>query len=95
VDQVTEPLDFLWIDGDHAAEQARRDVQNFGSKVRPNGVIALHDYWSDAACAMPPLAGPCGSEVSIVIDEMKADTNRYELITLPWSFGLTLARVLR
>lgn len=84
-------LDFLWIDGDHHEDQVRADVRDYASRVRLNGMVALHDYWSDPACFGSPQGGPFPSDVSVVIEEMRA-SGQWEILTLPWSFGLTLCR---
>jgi predicted O-methyltransferase YrrM len=36
-------LDFVFIDGDHSYEAARRDHNKWGSKVRPGGFVIHHD----------------------------------------------------
>ena len=38
-----QPLDLLFIDGDHAYDGVRRDYELFGPLVRPGGLIAFHD----------------------------------------------------
>ncbi len=38
-----EPLRFLWIDGDHSYEGARRDFEAFSPHLAPGGVVAFHD----------------------------------------------------
>lgn len=38
-----EPLDFLFIDGDHSFEGVKMDFTNFSPLVRKGGVVALHD----------------------------------------------------
>jgi hypothetical protein len=43
----TEPLDFLFIDGDHAAEACRADWELFSPRVAPGGVVVLHDARMD------------------------------------------------
>jgi cephalosporin hydroxylase len=42
-----EPLDVLFLDGDHTAEGVRRDYDTFAPFVRSGGVIALHDIDAD------------------------------------------------
>jgi predicted O-methyltransferase YrrM len=53
-----EALDFVFIDGDHSYEGARRDHNLWGSRVKPGGLIIHHDMansrlystqWSDLA----------------------------------------------
>jgi predicted O-methyltransferase YrrM len=39
-------VDFVFIDGDHSYEAARKDHNNWGSKVRPGGFIIHHDMGS-------------------------------------------------
>jgi predicted O-methyltransferase YrrM len=36
--------DFVFIDGDHSYEGAKRDIDAWRSKVRPGGILAGHDY---------------------------------------------------
>ena len=38
-----EPLDLLFIDGDHTFEGVRQDFETYGSLVRPGGLTAFHD----------------------------------------------------
>jgi predicted O-methyltransferase YrrM len=37
------PVDFLFIDGDHTYDGVRKDWENYGALVRPGGLMALHD----------------------------------------------------
>lgn len=75
-------LDMLWIDGDHSEEQARRDVENYGSKVKRGGYVLMHDTFNPIEVGVP-----------IVVQEMR-QTGRYELVSLDYSYGLTIAKVL-
>lgn len=38
-----EPVDFLFIDGDHTYDGVRRDFNMYAPLVREGGIIALHD----------------------------------------------------
>jgi predicted O-methyltransferase YrrM len=38
-----EPLDLLFVDGDHTYEGVKQDVADYGPLVRTGGIIALHD----------------------------------------------------
>jgi predicted O-methyltransferase YrrM len=38
-----QPLDVLFIDGDHAYESVKRDYELYGPLVRSGGIVALHD----------------------------------------------------
>jgi predicted O-methyltransferase YrrM len=39
----SEPVDFVFIDGDHAAESCRADWELFSPWVEPGGVVLFHD----------------------------------------------------
>jgi predicted O-methyltransferase YrrM len=38
-----EPVDFLFIDGDHSYKGVRQDFETYSKLVRPGGLIAMHD----------------------------------------------------
>lgn len=38
-----EPIDFLFIDGDHSYEGVSRDFELYSALVRPGGLVAFHD----------------------------------------------------
>jgi predicted O-methyltransferase YrrM len=38
-----EPLDFLFIDGDHSTDGVRQDWEMYSPLVRPGGIVAFHD----------------------------------------------------
>lgn len=47
-----QPIDFLFIDGDHTYEGAKADFEMYGPLVRPGGLMAFHDIlvqagWDD------------------------------------------------
>ncbi len=51
-----QPLDYLFIDGDHRYEGVKRDFEMYGPMVRKGGVIAFHDIVdgpSDAVGGVP------------------------------------------
>lgn len=39
-----ESLDFVFIDGDHTFDAVCMDIIKWSRKVRPNGIVACHDY---------------------------------------------------
>lgn len=43
-----EPLDVLFIDGDHSYDGVRADFDLYAPLVRPGGIVALHDVNPDA-----------------------------------------------
>ena len=40
---ITELYDAVFIDGNHSYEYVKKDLENYWSKVKPGGIIALHD----------------------------------------------------
>lgn len=70
-----QPLDYLFIDGDHSYEGVRRDFEMYAPLVRPGGVIAFHDV------AEHPPAKAC--EVSRLWNEIKASYWHAEFIENP------------
>jgi hypothetical protein len=36
-------INFLFVDGDHRYQQVKKDVENWGAKLKPNGYLLLHD----------------------------------------------------
>ena len=47
-DQASEVLmgeyDAIFVDANHSYESVKRDIQNWASKVRSNGILFFHDY---------------------------------------------------
>jgi predicted O-methyltransferase YrrM len=43
VGDVPEAVDLIFIDGDHSYEGIRKDWQLYAEKLRPGGIMALHD----------------------------------------------------
>jgi cephalosporin hydroxylase len=70
VKKFTPSLDFLFIDGDHTYNVAKKDFMTFGSLVRTGGIIALHD--------ISPVEGT--SEVSKLWQEIKANHKTEEFM---------------
>jgi predicted O-methyltransferase YrrM len=58
------PIRFLWIDGDHTYEGAKRDFDNFMPYVMPGAIVALHD-------ALHEFAGP----IRVFVEEMLRSDN--------------------
>ncbi|MFO1029837.1 MAG: class I SAM-dependent methyltransferase [Planctomycetota bacterium] len=38
-----EPIDLLFLDGDHSYDSVRQDFEDWAPKVRPGGFLCLHD----------------------------------------------------
>lgn len=67
------PLAFLFIDGGHAREVARRDFEGWAGHVVNGGVLAIHDVFTD-----PDLGGQAPYEE---IYRPAIDSGRYEEIS--------------
>ncbi len=90
-----EPLDLLFIDGDHTYGGVREDFESYGRFVRPNGLIGLHDI------APPKEDGPSTDgtrylvgEVPQYWNEIRQDHAGQELVDSagPGCFGIGLVR---
>jgi predicted O-methyltransferase YrrM len=88
---IPRELDLAWIDGAHDAIQVRKDFEKYAPLVRKNGLLLAHDYFSTADPCDPPVQGPWVSEVSIVVEELRAKGG-WEICVMPFSFGLVVAR---
>lgn len=40
---IPDEIEFLFVDGDHSYESIHRDWQDWSVKMRPGGIVALHD----------------------------------------------------
>lgn len=43
-DEIYEPVNFVWIDGDHMLESVKKDIENGLKKIKPGGILGGHDY---------------------------------------------------
>ena len=75
VDEVTESIDFIFIDGDHTYDGFIRDWNDWSGKVKTNGIIALHDT---AEPAHDPSVKNLGS-YRYFNEHVKSD-NRFQVI---------------
>jgi hypothetical protein len=46
VSDITEKVDFVYIDGNHQEEFVVEDIDNYISVLNPSGVIGGHDYYN-------------------------------------------------
>ena len=44
---IHEPLDFLYIDGNHTYEYVKRDITNYYPLIKSGGIMGGHDYTRD------------------------------------------------
>ena len=78
--------DVIFVDGDHAYEQARRDTLNALELLGDDGCLFLHDTWPVFAAATDRLT--C-CEVHRVVDDLKQDPD-LEVATIRRWPGLSL-----
>ena len=51
-----QPIDLLYIDGDHSYEGVKADILGWSPHVRPGGFILGHDYETHPGCMFPGVA---------------------------------------
>lgn len=73
VDFIKDPLDFVYIDGNHSYENVKNDINNYHKKLTTNGVLGGDDY------------DTCFSGVKRAVDEFVKDTG-LELIIVGREF---------
>ena len=80
-----EPVDFLFIDGDHSYEGVRSDYELYSPLVRPGGIIAFHDI-------APRI--DAGTGVPRFWNELKARSDTSEKVAAEEpSYGIGVVRV--
>lgn len=84
----TKEIELLFIDGSHVYEQVKKDYLNFSKHLKVGGFMFFHD-------TCPPTErfkseSLCGSAYKVLND--LARDKRFEVVTLPYSFGLTICR---
>ena len=67
-----QPLDYLFIDGDHTYEGVKQDFELYAPLVQRGGIIALHDI-----AEHPPAAG---CEVAKLWNQLKSQYRHAEII---------------
>jgi predicted O-methyltransferase YrrM len=46
------PVDLLFVDGDHAFSAARFDIGTWGGRIRPGGMLLVHDAYSSVGVTL-------------------------------------------
>lgn len=82
---IPDTIDLLLIDGDHSYDGVKFDFDHFGSRVRPGGLILLHDSINEGRGFTP-------WEVKAFLEAEVYTRPEYEPFTFPLSAGLTLVR---
>ena len=78
--------DIVFVDGDHAYDQARRDVYNALEILADEGVLFMHDTWPVFRAATERMV--CGG-VHRIVEELHADES-LEVATIRRWPGLTM-----
>ena len=70
VSEIPNELDFVYIDGNHAYEYAKQDIELYWPKLKKGGVLGGHDYYNQGKAR----------EVKKAVDEF-IEKNKLELHT--------------
>jgi len=72
--KLAGPFDLVFLDGDHSYAEALFDLQAWTPRVRPGGIVAIHDYSGDCLnCEYDVVRAlhdylPAGAEVHTAVD---------------------------
>jgi predicted O-methyltransferase YrrM len=85
------PVDLLFVDGLHTAEQARFDYEAFRNHLSPRSVVLFHDSMRDGESRI--YGDDSGYPVTVrsLMDEYRRDPG-LQVFDLPFGAGLTLLR---
>jgi cephalosporin hydroxylase len=78
---IIEPVDFLFIDGDHTAEGCLFDFLTFKGLVKSDGIIAFHDIVDS------PMHRSLNCTVADTWNKLKDEYTHEEIITDPLEWG--------
>jgi predicted O-methyltransferase YrrM len=90
-----EPLDVLFIDGDHGYEGVRSDFERYADLVRPGGVIGLHDINDDFSKRHDVPTASISGDVPRFWRELKSRCKTEELSADPEQDGYGIGVVYR
>jgi len=88
-----QPLDALFIDGDHSYEGVRSDFERYGRLVRSGGIIALHDVNEDFRTRHGIVTPSISGDVPRFWRELKKRHRTEELIADPEQDGFGIGLV--
>lgn len=75
-----QPLDFLFIDGDHSYEGVKCDWEMYSPLVRPRGVVAFHDIVPDHRTQFGVETKADAGQVHKLWNELKEQFEHYEFV---------------
>lgn len=87
--RIGEPLDFLFIDGDHTIEGCMKDFWLYERHLKPGGYLVLHDIYPDV----------CGWEgpAHLIEKYLLPQPNKYRCVdihTAPANYGMAIIKKL-
>jgi predicted O-methyltransferase YrrM len=85
------PVDLLFVDGLHTAEQARFDYEAFRGRLSPRSIVLFHDSMRDGQSHMYGVDKGYAVTVRELMDEYRRDP-ALQVLDLPFGTGLTLLR---
>jgi predicted O-methyltransferase YrrM len=88
-----QPLDVLFIDGDHSYDGVRADFERYSPLVRSGGIVALHDVNEDFRTKHGIETPSISGEVPRFWRELKARYRTEELIADPEQDGFGIGLV--
>jgi predicted O-methyltransferase YrrM len=88
-----QPLDALFIDGDHSYDGVRADFERYGRLVRSGGIIALHDVNEDFRTRHGIVTPSISGDVPRFWRELKERHRTEELIADPEQDGFGIGLV--
>ena len=88
-----QPLDVLFIDGDHSYEGVRADFERYGRLVRSGGIIALHDVNEDFRTRHGIVTPSISGDVPRFWRELKKRHRTEELIADPEQDGFGIGLI--
>jgi predicted O-methyltransferase YrrM len=85
------PVDLLFVDGLHTAEQARFDYEAFRGRLSPRSIVLFHDSMRDEESRMYGVDKGYAVTVRQLMEEYRSDP-ALQVFDLPFGTGLTLLR---
>jgi cephalosporin hydroxylase len=89
-----QPIDVLFIDGDHRYDGVRRDFLNFRGLVREGGVIAFHDIVEDHWTRFGTKTTGWTGDVPIFWKQLKPLAQNFEFVADPEQDGLGIGALI-
>jgi predicted O-methyltransferase YrrM len=92
INQSNIMFDMVFIDADHSFEQSYKDFLNVKDKVVEDGFVFFHDTYPVVSNLIHK--DFCDTAYKTPVEIKNNFSNEWELVTLPFNPGLTIARKL-